>query len=410
MELFRRRDFAMIWFAGLFAYIGSGMYFVALPIWVYQQYGSATLVGTAALMAIIPQVTLGSVAGVFVDRWDRKRVMVLATIARVVLLLLLVLAAHSSLLSLVFGVRFGTSIAMQFFQPAEQSLIPSLVDGEAELVRANSLNQLNNNLGGIVGNALGGVLLLWVDMEGVALVMSALSIVGVALLSLIRYTDHKLPVSHEDEQLSFSLSRSVCKLASEWREGMRIFITNDAARVLLAIFLVASVTNVGFATLLPIFALESLNTNEAGVGLILMAMSIGGVLGAISLGFLTVQIPVHHLLQFSLLLSAILDIVFYGYPLFIGGVLLLSMGLKFLDGFPNAGLNSTGMTLFQSRVPDRLLGRALGAFSSMQAVVMLVATPVAAFLADAYSAQAVLLGITCTGLASWLLSLRMEDT
>jgi MFS family permease len=73
----RRRNFALMWCAGLMSLIGDRAMRTALPFYVYQQTG-ATL-ATAALFtaAYLPMVLLGSVAGVFVDRWDRQRIMVL---------------------------------------------------------------------------------------------------------------------------------------------------------------------------------------------------------------------------------------------------------------------------------------------------------------------------------------------
>lgn len=314
MQLLRRHDFAMIWLAGLLAYIGNGMFFISLPIWVYQEYGSATLVGTAALMAIIPSVALGTVAGIFVDRWDRTRVMLIVTLLRVALFLMLAFAAQVEWFWLILAVRFTTASAMRFFAPAEQSLLPKLVESKVELVQANSLNQLNNNLGGIVGNGLGGVMLLWVGLEGIALVMAALTAVGALLLSRIRYQDRPAIVAQGTEARSFSLSRSARNLVREWRDGMTLFIRNPSIRVLLLIISVASVANVGYITLLPVFALETLEVNEAGVGLLLMAGSIGGLIGAVLLGFVPSTLPPHRILQGSILVGAVLDVIFYGYP------------------------------------------------------------------------------------------------
>ena len=85
------------------------------------------------------------------------------------------------------------------------------------------------------------------------------------------------------------------------------------------------------------------------------------------------------------------------------------MAIQFLDGFPNAGVNATGMTVFQTRVPEHLLGRALGSLGSIQAAVMLIATPVAGALADLFTAQAVLLVITLFVFASWVISWQLSD-
>ncbi len=409
MQLLRRHDFAMIWLAGLLAYLGNSMLFVALPVWVYLEYDSATLVSITALMSIIPSVVLGSVAGIFVDRWDRTRVMLIGTLARMGLLLVLAFAAQAEWLWLILAVRLGTSSAMQFFGPAEQSLLPKLVESEAELVQANSLNQLNDNLGVIVGAGLGGVMLAWVGLEGIALVMAALTAIGALLLSRIRYQDHRAVIASSDPATSFSLSRSARNLAEEWRDGMAIFARNPSVRALFIIFGVASVTNVSFTTLLSVFALETLDLSEAEVGLLFMAGSAGGMIGAILLGFVPTTLTARRILQGSLLAMAVVDVIFYGYPLFTGGVLAVSMAIRFLGGFPNAGVNASGMTVFQTSVPDHLLGRAFGALGSMSAAVMLVATPIAGVLADIFSAQAVLLGITLFVFASWVLSLRLTE-
>lgn len=399
----------MIWFAGLLAYIGNGMFFVALPIWVFQEYDSATLVGTATLMAIIPSVALGSVAGIFVDRWDRTRVMFIVSLVRAALLLVLTFAAHVEWFWLILVVRFGTATAMQFFAPAEQSLLPKLVESDAELVQANSLNQLNNNLGGIVGNGLGGVMLLWAGLDGIALVMTFLTLVSAYLLSRIRHNDQRAPARSSGGAKSLSLNRSIRNFANEWRDGVTLFVTNPSIRIIFLIISVATVTNVSFSTLLSVFALETLDASGAGVGFIFMAGSIGGMIGALILGFVPPAVSAHRLFQGSILISAILDVIFYGYPVFTGGILVASMAIEFLGGFPNAGINATGMTIFQTRVPEHLLGRALGSLGSIQAVVMLIATPVAGVLADVFSAQAVLLTITLFVFASWIVSLRLSD-
>ena len=361
------------------------------------------------MMAIIPSVALGTFAGIFVDRWDRTRVMLIVTLLRVALFLMLAFAAQVEWFWLILAVRFATASAMRFFAPAEQSLLPKLVESKVELVQANSLNQLNNNLGGIIGNRLGGIMLLWVGLEGIALVMAALTAVGALLLSRIRYQDRRAVVAQGTEARSFSLSRSARNLVREWRDGMMLFIRNPSIRVLLLIISVASVANVGYITLLPVFALETLEVNEAGVGLLLMAGSIGGLIGAVLLGFVPSTLPPHRILQGSILVGAVLDVIFYGYPLFTGGVLVVSMAIEFLGGFPNAGANATLMTVFQTRVPEHLLGRAFGSLGSIQAAVMLIATPIAGVLADAFSAQSALLAITLFLVASWVISLRLSD-
>jgi MFS family permease len=133
----------------------------------------------------VPSILLGSVAGVFVDRWDRKRTMVAADLLRAALLLPLLAVGSVDLLWLLYAVRAAVGTTGLFFNPAENALLPRLV-GDEHLVAANALNSLNNNLGRLVGPAVGGVLYAWVGIAGVALADAATFLVSGLLVALIR--------------------------------------------------------------------------------------------------------------------------------------------------------------------------------------------------------------------------------
>ncbi|MEA2512730.1 MAG: hypothetical protein QOJ59_2217, partial [Thermomicrobiales bacterium] len=82
LRVLRRRNFALLWFAGLVSLTGDWMLIVALPVTVYELTGSALATGGVLIANRLPALVLGSVAGVFVDRWDRKRTMVVANLVR----------------------------------------------------------------------------------------------------------------------------------------------------------------------------------------------------------------------------------------------------------------------------------------------------------------------------------------
>ena len=83
----RHRDFALLWFAGLVSVAGDFALLIALPLHAYALTGSAVATGAVFAASLLPSILLGSVAGVFVDRWDRKRTMVAADLLRAALLL-----------------------------------------------------------------------------------------------------------------------------------------------------------------------------------------------------------------------------------------------------------------------------------------------------------------------------------
>src|SRR5215211_8296305 len=170
-RLLRQRNFALLWFAGLTSMIGDWVLFIALPIYTYNLTQSSLATGIMFMAGTLPRILVGSVAGVFVDRWDRRQTMVIADVSRVVLLLLLLLVRSPESLWIVYIVAFLQATISQFFGPAENALLPQLVD-PSHLVPANSLNALNNNLARLAGPALGGLLLGSFGFHNVVLIDS----------------------------------------------------------------------------------------------------------------------------------------------------------------------------------------------------------------------------------------------
>ena len=168
----RHRDFGLLWFAGLFSVLGDFALTVALPLHVYEQTDSTLAVAVVFAARFLPRVLFGSIAGVFVDRWDRKRIMVVSDIARAVFLAPLLLAPDQ--LEVIVPVAAIQGFIGLFFMPAENALLPKLV-GEDRLVTANALNALNDNLGFLIGPALGSALYAWAGISTVVISTSSRS-------------------------------------------------------------------------------------------------------------------------------------------------------------------------------------------------------------------------------------------
>src|SRR3954453_10790253 len=166
LKLLRQRDFSLLWFAGLVSLTGDWMLFVALPIAVYNLTGSALATGGVLIANKVLALLLGSVAGVFVDRWDRKRTMVISNLIRAPVLLLLLFVDSADRVWIVYVVAAVNSAVGQFFRPAEGALLPLLVT-EGEIVQANALTGLNDNLSRLAGPALGGLVAVGFGLHGV---------------------------------------------------------------------------------------------------------------------------------------------------------------------------------------------------------------------------------------------------
>ena len=127
IAVIRQRNFSLLWSAGLISLIGDWTLSVALPFYVFALTGSALATGLMFMARTLPGVLFGGIAGVFVDRWDRKRTMILANLSATLLVLSLLTVKSVTGLWVVYLVAFIESSIMQFFGPAEKALLPCLL-------------------------------------------------------------------------------------------------------------------------------------------------------------------------------------------------------------------------------------------------------------------------------------------
>ncbi|HJZ49194.1 MAG TPA: MFS transporter, partial [Roseiflexaceae bacterium] len=128
LAVLRQRNFALLWTGGLISLLGDWLLFIALPFYIYDLTGSALATGAMFIAETLPILLFGSLGGVFADRWDRKRTMIVADLLRAVLLLLLLAVRSPDWLWAIYLVVFVQSSIGQFFNPAKGALIPQLVD------------------------------------------------------------------------------------------------------------------------------------------------------------------------------------------------------------------------------------------------------------------------------------------
>jgi predicted MFS family arabinose efflux permease len=180
--------FLTIWLGQVVSLVGSGLTGFALGVWVFEQTGSATQFALIGLSAVLPRVILSPLAGAIVDRWDRRRVMILSdvgaglsTLAIALLLWTVQLETwHIYALTLV-NAAFGT------LQWPAFAATTSLLVSKKNLGRANGLVQFGQAASEILAPALAGVLMGSIQLEGVILIDVATFIFAVITLLLVRF-------------------------------------------------------------------------------------------------------------------------------------------------------------------------------------------------------------------------------
>ena len=369
----RHRNFALVWVGGLISLVGDRALMTALPFYVYQQTGS-TLASAALFAAFyLPPVLLGSLAGVFVDRWNRKRLMVVTNVIQGGVMVLLLLVRSDAWLWLIYVVFFVETAVATFFQPAESALLPQLVD-EQHLVSANALNALNNNIARLAGPPIGGLLLAVFGLSSVAIVDSASFLIAAVLIALVslpaRPSSGPVPVAEVTVSAWTDLWR-------EWREGLAL-VRRD--RVIGTLFVVAGITSLGGCMFDPLIApwIKSVLGGSALVnGWLATSGAIGGLLGGVLLGRWGPSLKPGPLFGYSCVVAGGILLVMYNLT-----SMPVVLALALLKSVPLVGCGVGLDTLFQTGVPDRYRGRVYGALSATNPLLGLVALGLAGFLGE----------------------------
>jgi MFS family permease len=271
-KLWRHPDFLKLWAGETISLLGSQVTVLAIPLTAAMTLNATPLqMGTLGTVQYIPWLLVGLLAGAWVDRLRRRRVMIAADLGRVVVLGLIPLAAVAGILQMqhLYIVGFLVGIMNVFFDVAYAAYLPSLVPHE-RLVEGNSKLQVTASIAEIGGPGLAGGLIQLVTAP-VAIAVDALSFLVSALsLSWIRFPEAK-PAPTGDSH----------NLLAEIREGLQLVFSNPILRA----FAFASVlTNFFVDVHLAVFVLYV--TRELGIsplilGTIYAVGSVGGLVGSL---------------------------------------------------------------------------------------------------------------------------------
>jgi MFS family permease len=258
----RNRDFRRLWLAGLISDTGDWMLLVALPVLVYQLTGSSLGTSMAFLIELAPAVLITPLAGYLADRSDHRTLLLVAvSLGQAAALLPLLAGTHLPVLYCVIALQAALA---SLFDPAKNALLPTLV-AEDELVTANSLTGLNQNLGRLVGAALGGAALMAGGLPVIVIGDAASFLLSAALIWGVRPAGATAPVS-----------------GASPRPGGHPF----ARRPVLAGLAVTAITAVGqglFIVLFVVFVARNLHGNAAENGLLRAVQAIGAIAGGLIL-------------------------------------------------------------------------------------------------------------------------------
>lgn len=387
----RQRDFTLLWLGGLISLAGDWVLNVGLPIYVFLLTQSVAATSLMLLAGAVPNVLLGSVAGVFVDRWNRKRTMVVTNLLLALGLLPLLLARTPDRVWIVYVVMFAESTIEQFFTPAENALLPALV-GEEHLVPANSLIALNRNLARLVGPAIGGVVAGFFGLNGIVLADAVSFLVAGLLIALIAVkAGVKAPEQAEQEpdNLAAAEAGAVARVWREWVAGLRVIVSVRTLAVLLAVFAFTALGEGVFGVLYPVFVNRVLHGAALQIGELMSAQAVGGLIGGVLVGWAGRRVTSRWIMGLCSVAFGLIDLAIFNTPAFFPDF-RIEVALFVAVGIPGIAFMTGMQSLMQAAAPDAYRGRVFGALGTTIGLLSLIGTVVAGTITDRFGVVAVL--------------------
>ncbi len=362
-SVFRNRSFSLIWTGQLISTAGSALTSLAAGILVYRLTGSAMSVGLMLMATAVPSLLVGLIAGVFVDRWDRKQIMIISDVLRGVMVALIPFLIRFDIAWL-YIIVIVTSAVGKFFDPALESTLPEVATDE-ELAAANSMMAISSFGSTAIGFAASGLIASAFNIDWAFYIDAISFLFSAACVFFIRIPPVKV---EEDTRIS--------NVVGNLRTGLKFLFDSDLLRSLfitsVPIFLSFGLWN---SLLLP-FALRALHATEFEYGLQEGLTSVGFVVGSLLMARLAERLREGQWVVISFIGMGLVGIL-YG----LATNVPLAIFFVVVTGFLNAPSSIARRVMIQRSTKREVRGRVNSSFFVARDVVLLVGMA-AAGLAD----------------------------
>ena len=344
-----KKTFGIIWSGQLASILSSSVVGYAIIFWMSIETGSAEVLALAAIAGMLPQSLLGPVVGVYVDRWDRKRTMILADsfIAFCTLILAVLFWFDVAQMWHIYILLACRSVGSAFHTPSMQASVPLLAP-EAQLTRVAGVNQIINSLSNIIGPALGAVLISFTGIGNILLLDVAGAIIACTSLLFVRIPNPVRgtlkPNLWREFREGFSAMHAV--------PGMGWFFT-------LAILVWFFIMPVG--VMFPLMTLQHFGGNTYDMSLIEIVWGGGALIGGAIMGARVYR--VNRIVLVNLMYLTI------GMSFTISGLLPPTAFVWFavlsaIEGITSSVFNSSFVSVVQTRIDAGVLGRVMSLYYS----------------------------------------------
>ena len=364
-----KRVFAIIWTGQFLSILTSSIVNFAIVLWLSLETGSAEVLAFATMAALLPQSVLGLFTGIFIDRWKRKRVMIMADsfIAFCTLILAVLFYFDLAKISHIYVLLALRSVGSAFHMPAMQASVPLLAP-KSELMRIAGINQVIQSVCNIAGPALAGLFITMMKMTNILL----LAVAGAAFACLSLCFVFIPDPSHEERNSELHLWREAKEAIMEVRNqyGLSwLFLLS-----ILATFVIMPVS-----VLFPLMTLNHFAGNAFQVSLVEVSWGGGALLAGALLGLKKYRWN-EILLINGMYIALGLTFLFSGL-LPVSGFIWFAV-LTALGGVCGSLYFATFTTVIQSRIDPGVMGRVFSFYMSFSMLPSMIGLLSTGFLAD----------------------------
>jgi MFS family permease len=356
--VFKKRDFSLMWTAQLVSTIGSSLTDLAAAILVFRITNSALNVGLTLLVTALPTLFVGLFAGVFVDRFNRKRILLASDLLRGLLVISIpIIVANFGILGL-YVILFLAATVRQFFDPAWESVMPEIAS-EEELSKANSFLSISSFGSTAVGFALAG-LLSSLDQHKIELPFYIDGLTFFFSFSCVFFV-------RIAKQASSDESTGLGVVVANLRDGMETLWRVPLLRSLFIAGIPVSLSFGLWNVLLLPMAIRALHATEFEYGLQEGLTSVGFVIGALLLAKIVDRLAEGEWIVGATLAMSVCGIAYGLAPNIAVGIVFVM-----LSGFFNAPYGVARRTLLQRSTPREMRGRVFSAMFVSRDVLFLI--------------------------------------
>ncbi len=390
-----KKRFTILWIGQFLSLITSSAVNFAIIIWLSLETGSAEVLAFAAIAGLLPQALIGPFAGVYIDRWDRKKTMILAdsfvAVCTLVMSISFYLGYESLLLIYVMlGLR---SVGSAFHMPAMQAAIPLLAP-QSELLRIAGINQIIQSVSGIAGPALGALAIGLLSIGNVLLLDIAGAIFAITALFFIHIPN---------PEITDKAKASVKQVLNDMKISLKEILSKKGLSFLFLYSIISLFCIMPVAVLFPLLTINHFQGDKFEMSVIEIIWGVGMLVGG---GFLGIWKPTINKVIIINIMHIIIGATFTWSGLLNPSQFVFFVILTAIGGIGASLYNASFTTIIQEEIKPNMLGRVFSLYYSTAVIPSIIGLLSTGFVADyiGITQTFIILGIiiSLVGVASFL--------